>query len=83
MSNNINKERNDLIILQQKFEDGKITEDNLTEKQKKELEKLYDEQIEQLNCSIRNKRKKLNKKTMEVNEYFRKIINKKNTSSKK
>ena len=70
-------EKNTIINLQEEFEKGKILEENLSENQRKELEKLYDEQIKEIEMKIIKKRKELIKITREVNGYYMKILNEK------
>lgn len=63
-----------LLNLQKMYEEGKILEKELTYNQKKQLEKLYDEQISELNIKIYRKRKELIKITSEVNNSLKKAI---------
>ena len=69
-------QRLELLELQKKFENGLISEDDMTEKQKVELEKLYDEQILELDSKIEMKEKELKRKIMQNNEYYKLAINK-------
>lgn len=74
---NIRKEtiqRLELLVLQKKFENGLITENDMSETQKKELEKLYDEQILELDAKIEMKEKELKRKIMQNNEYYKMAI---------
>ena len=69
-------QRLELLELQKKFENGLITEEDMTETQKNELEKLYDEQILELDSKIEMKEKELKRKIMQNNEYYKLAINK-------
>lgn len=62
------KENKNLLELQRKFEEGLIKENELTEKEKSDLSKLYKEQIEHLYIDI-----KIN--TREIQFYKEKIKN--------
>lgn len=63
-----------LLNLQKKFETGLISENNLSAEEKIELEKLYDEQLIQLDIKIKNKKNQLKKKIILNNEYYKKLI---------
>ena len=67
-------QRLELLELQKKFENGLITEDEMTEKQKIELEKLYDEQISELDNKILQKENELKRKIIQNNEYYKLAI---------
>ena len=76
---NIRKEtiqRLELLELQKKYEEGLILEDDMTEKQRIELEKLYDEQISELDTKIEIKEKELKRKIIQNNEYYKLAIDK-------
>ena len=76
---NIRKEtiqRLELLELQKKYEEGLILEENMTEKQRIELEKLYDEQISELDTKIEIKEKELKRKIIQNNEYYKLAIDK-------
>ena len=64
----------ELIKLQEKFEQGLILEEDLTKEQVKELEKLYDEQIIELDNNIQKKERILYKKISLNNEYYKQAI---------
>lgn len=49
------------LRLQKMFEEGKIKEEDLTQKQKEELSQLYEKQIKMIRYSNESKRKKLEK----------------------
>ena len=68
-------QRLELLELQKKYEDGLISEDDMTEKQKIELEKLYDEQILELDNKILQKENELKRKIIKNNEYYKLAIN--------
>ena len=63
-----------ILDLQQKFEDGLILENNLSDEEKIELEKLYDEQIQELDIKIARKETELKRKIALNNEYLKKAI---------
>ena len=63
-----------LLNLQKKFETGLISENDLSAGEKIELEKLYDEQLIQLDIKIKNKKNQLKKKITLNNEYYKKLI---------
>ena len=76
---NIRKEtiqRLELLELQKKYEEGLILEEDMTEKQRIELEKLYDEQISELDTKIEIKEKELKRKIIQNNEYYQIAIDK-------
>ncbi len=76
---NIRKEtiqRLELLELQKKYEEGLILEEDMTEKQRIELEKLYDEQISELDSKIEIKEKELKRKIIQNNEYYKLAIDK-------
>ena len=76
---NIRKEtiqRLKLLELQKKYEEGLILEEDMTEKQRIELEKLYDEQISELDTKIEIKEKELKRKIIQNNEYYKLAIDK-------
>lgn len=76
---NIRKEtiqRLELLELQKKYEEGLILEEDMTEKQRIELEKLYDEQISELDTKIEIKEKELKRKIIQNNEYYKLAIDK-------
>lgn len=54
-----NKEEQELLELQKKFENGLITEEELTEEQINKLEQLYNEQIKKLNEKFLNYKNKI------------------------
>ena len=60
-----------LLDLQRQFEDGKITEEEMTDFEKVELEKLYNEQIEELNNMILAKKKEIKQKIKRINMYYK------------
>lgn len=53
------KEKTRLLKLQEEFSAGKITEEDISEEDIQKLHKLYDEQIEELNKSTENYRKRI------------------------
>lgn len=63
--------RLELLELQKKFEDGLISENNMNEAQKVDLEKLYDEQIQELDYKIQRKENELKRKIIQNNEYYK------------
>ena len=67
-------QRLELLELQKKYEEGLILEEDMTEKQRIELEKLYDEQILELDIKISQKEKELKKKIIQNNEYYKMAI---------
>lgn len=69
------EQRKEVLDLQYEFEHGMVSEEDLSENQKNDLEKLYDEQIKELENNIANKQKELEKKMNMVNEYYKKMIN--------
>ena len=78
-----NKKRRELLELQQKYENGEILEESLSEEQKIELEKLYDEQIQKLDEKIKEKKYELKQKINTVNTYYKEAIKLKSKGSKK
>lgn len=78
-----NKKRRELLELQQKYENGEILEESLSEEQKIELEKLYDEQIQKLDEKIKEKKYELKQKIHTVNTYYKEAIKLKSKGSKK
>jgi len=76
------EKRQEIIKLQNMFEEGKIQEADLTPEQRRNLERLYDEQIIELDNEITLKKKVLNEKINIVNGYYKKLIDLK-TSNKK
>lgn len=77
-----NQERNAILKIQKDFENGNITENELTEEQKAQLEKMYDEQIEELDRKIKDKKMELNSKIKKVNNCYQKLIDLKMKSKK-
>lgn len=69
-------QRLELLELQRKYEEGLISEYDMTETQKVELEKLYDEQILELDTKIQQKENELKRKIMQNNEYYKIAIKK-------
>ena len=63
-----------LLELQIKFEKGLILEEQLSEIEKIELERLYDKQLLELDKEISCKQAELNKKIAMNNEYYKKAI---------
>lgn len=78
-----NEKRRKLLNLQQKYEKGEILEDELSEEQKEELEKLYDEQIQKLDEKIKEKKYELKQKIHTVNTYYKEAIKFKSKGNKK
>ena len=66
-----------IIELQKKFESGLILENDLSNEEKIELERLYDEQIQELDMKIARKENELKRKIILNNKYFAKAIEKK------
>lgn len=66
--------RLELLELQKKFENGLIVEENMSATQKKNLERLYDEQIQELDIKIAVKENELKRKIIQNNEYYKKAI---------
>lgn len=54
-----NLEEKELLKLQEKFENGLVTEEELTEEQVDKLEQLYNKQIEKLNQDFLNYKNKI------------------------
>lgn len=54
-----NKEKTRLLKLQKEFSEGKIAEEDINENDIQKLHYLYDEQIEELNKSTENYRKRI------------------------
>ena len=65
------KEKNEILILQSRLEKGEILEESLTEKQKAELEKLYDEQIRELKEKIEKEEYNLKLKEDLIRKYIK------------
>lgn len=72
------QERNELLKLQIMYEKGIILEEELSDTQKYQLEKLYDEQIIELDINISKKEKELKQKIIKNNDYYQKAIELKN-----
>ena len=69
------EKRKILLQLQNDFELGLISESNLTKNQIQELEKLYDEQINELDRKINKKKKIFIDKIKTNNKNYKKAIN--------
>lgn len=69
------EKRKILLQLQNDFELGLILESDLTKNQIQELEKLYDEQINELDRKINKKKKILIDKIKTNNKNYKKAIN--------
>ena len=69
------EKRKILLQLQNDFELGLISESDLTKNQIQELEKLYDEQINELDREINKKKKILIYKIKTNNKNYKKAIN--------
>ena len=68
------EKRNKILELQNKLENGEISEKQLSKQEAKELEQLYESQIKELNINIELKKKELSSKINEVNELYKKAI---------
>ena len=66
--------RQKILKLQKKFEQGLILESDLSKEEVIELEKLYDEQILELDTNIQKKESILYKKISLNNEYYKQAI---------
>lgn len=66
--------RQELLELQKKFEQGLISEEDLSKEEINQLEKLYDEQILELDNNIKKKESILYKKISLNNEYYKQAI---------
>ena len=53
------EKRNKILELQNKLENGEISEKQLSKQEAKELEQLYESQIKELNINIELKKKEL------------------------
>ena len=71
---NEQKKRNKILELQNKLENGEISEKQLSKQEAKELEQLYESQIKELNINIELKKKELSSKINKVNELYKKAI---------
>ena len=69
------EKRKILLQLQNDFELGLISESDLTKNKIQELEKLYDEQINELDRKINKKKKILIDKIKTNNKNYKKAIN--------
>ena len=67
--------RQKILELQKKFEQGLISENDLSKEEVIELEKLYNEQILELDSNIQKKESMLYKKISLNNEYYKQAIN--------
>ena len=63
-----------ILELQKKFEQGLISENDLSKEEVIELEKLYNEQILELDSNIQKKESMLYKKISLNNEYYKQAI---------
>ena len=68
------EKRNKILELQNKLENGEISEKQLSKQEAKELEQLYESQIKELNINIELKKKELRSKINKVNELYKKAI---------
>ena len=68
------EKRNKILELQNKLENGEISEKQLSKEEAKELEQLYESQIKELNINIELKKKELSSKINKVNELYKKAI---------
>ena len=68
------EKRNKILELQNKLENGEISEKQLSKQETKELEQLYESQIKELNINIELKKKELSSKINKVNELYKKAI---------
>ena len=68
------EKRNKILELQNKLENGEISEKQLSKQEAKELEQLYESQIKELNINIELKKKELSSKINKVNELYKKAI---------
>lgn len=68
------EKRNKILELQNKLENGEISEKQLSKQEAKELEQLYESQIKELNINIELKKKELGSKINKVNELYKKAI---------
>lgn len=68
------EKRNKILELQNKLENGEISEKQLSIQEAKELEQLYESQIKELNINIELKKKELSSKINKVNELYKKAI---------
>lgn len=68
------EKRNKILELQNKLENGEISEKQLSKQEAKELEQLYELQIKELNINIELKKKELSSKINKVNELYKKAI---------
>ena len=68
------EEKNRLLKLQKDFEDNKISERELSEKEKRDLKTLYHQQINELENTISLKNEEVEQKIEAVNECYRKAI---------
>ena len=66
--------RQKILELQKKFEQGLISENDLSKEEVIELEKLYNEQILELDSNIQKKESMLYKKISLNNEYYKQAI---------
>ena len=68
------EKRKRILELQNKLENGEISEKQLSKQEAKELEQLYESQIKELNINIELKKKELSSKINKVNELYKKAI---------
>lgn len=68
------EKRNKILELQNKLENGEISEKQLSKQEAKELKQLYESQIKELNINIELKKKELSSKINKVNELYKKAI---------
>ena len=66
--------RQKILELQKKFEQGLISENDLSKEEVIELEKLYNEQILELDSNIQKKESMLYKKISLNNEFYKQAI---------
>lgn len=69
------KKENGIIILQNRYENGKIKEKDLTENEKKQIFLLYKKQIEELEKKISDYNKTIDSYKMKIIEEKNKITN--------
>ena len=64
----------ELINLQTLYENGEVSENELSKEQKNNLRKLYNDQIDDLDIKIKQQKAELDEKVKIVNEYYKKVI---------
>lgn len=68
------EKKNENLKLKRKYENGKVLEKDLSNVQKSDLKKLYDEQIMGLMNKVNQKKKEIEEKDELINKYFELFI---------